>query len=107
MRSEILTPSLDVRVSTREHIITQWLRRMPIAGFTLYTSLAAFCLYTCVYAFRKTFAAAAFDGLLFAGVGYKIWMVIFQVIGYAVSKFAGIKIIAELKATGRAQGILV
>src|SRR5262249_32421693 len=52
-------------------------------------------------------AAATFDGMLFAGIDYKVWLVIFQVVGYAASKFVGIKVISELKATSRAVGILI
>ncbi len=87
--------------------VTAWLQRTHGIWFTLYASLAAFCLYTCVYAFRKTFAAATFEGLIFAGISYKVWLVTFQVIGYALSKFIGIKIISELKAHSRAFGILL
>jgi hypothetical protein len=90
-----------------EHRITQWLKQANAIWFTLYVALAAFCLYTCVYAFRKTFAAATFDGLFFAGISYKVWLVIFQTIGYGLSKFIGIKVISELKATSRAGGILL
>lgn len=64
-------------------------------------------LYTCVYGFRKTFAVATFDGIVYLGVSYKVWLVIFQVIGYAMSKFIGIKVVSELKATSRAKGILL
>lgn len=67
----------------------------------------AFCLYTCVYAFRKTFAAATFDGTVYAGVSYKVWLITFQVIGYAISKFVGIKVISELKASSRSFGIVL
>ncbi len=87
--------------------ITSWLELTHPVWFTLYASLAAFCLYTCVYAFRKTFAAATFEGLAFAGISYKVWLVTFQVIGYALSKFIGIKIISELKAHSRGIGILI
>lgn len=73
----------------------------------MYASITAFCLYTCVYAFRKTFAAATFDGLSYAGIGYKSWLVISQVVGYGMSKFIGIKVISELKAHSRSYGILL
>jgi len=75
--------------------------------FTVYASITAFCLYTCVYAFRKTFAAATFEGMSYAGISYKSWLVIFQVIGYGMSKFIGIKVISELKAHSRSYGILL
>lgn len=88
-------------------LINNWLKHTHGIWFTIYASLAAFCLYTCVYAFRKTFAAATFEGLFFAGISYKVWLVTFQVIGYALSKFIGIKVISELKAHSRAFGILL
>ncbi len=87
--------------------ITTWLKDANAFWFSLYATLAAFCLYTCVYAFRKTFAVATFEGILFWGVSYKVWLVIAQVIGYALSKFIGIKIISELKAHSRSAGILM
>ena len=93
--------------SSGEHPITHWLRNVNGFWFTIYTSLAAFCLYTCVYAFRKTFAAASFEGMFYAGVSYKVWLVIFQVVGYGMSKFIGIKVISELKAHSRSVGILM
>ncbi len=87
--------------------ITTWLEQTNGLWFTLYASLSAFCLYTCVYAFRKTFAAATFEGLEYAGIDYKVWLVTFQVIGYALAKFIGIKVISELKAHSRGFGILL
>lgn len=85
-------------------------RKLTLANgfwFTVYASITAFCLYTCVYAFRKTFTAATFEGLSYWGVSYKVWLVTFQVVGYGLAKFAGIKIISELKAHARAMGILI
>jgi hypothetical protein len=87
--------------------ISRALKNSSTFWFTLYASVAAFCLYTCVYAFRKTYTAATFEGLSYLGVSYKVWLVTFQVVGYGLAKFAGIKIIAELKATARAMGILL
>lgn len=93
--------------SSSESPITRWLKRVNGFSFALYATLMAFCCYTCVYAFRKTFSVATFDGLVFAGISYKVWLVTFQVVGYACSKFAGIKIISELKSASRASGILL
>jgi len=92
---------------SKESPITQWLTKANPILFTLYASLSAFCLYTCVYAFRKTFPAATFEGLSFLGMSYKSWLVIFQVVGYGMSKFIGIKVISELQAHSRAKGILL
>jgi hypothetical protein len=90
-----------------ESSITRRLQSSDGFSFTLYASITGFCLYTCVYAFRKTFTAATFDGLAYWGISYKVWLITFQVIGYGLAKFAGIKIISELKASARASGILL
>lgn len=91
----------------RSGAITQWLRGTNGFLFSLYATLAAFCLYTCIFAFRKTYTVGTFEGLVFFGVSYKSWMVISQVIGYGLAKFAGIKLISELKSTFRVKGILI
>lgn len=69
--------------------------------FVLHASLAAFGTYFCMYAFRKPFSVATFDGLAFMGINYKILLVIIQVLGYALSKFIGIKVISELQPNRR------
>ena len=87
--------------------ITRWLEQTNGIWFSIYAAGSAFCLYTCVYSFRKTFSVATFQGMEFWHVSYKSWLVIFQVIGYALSKFIGIKVISELKASSRSTGILL
>lgn len=80
----------------------------PISEFklTVWGALAAFCTYTCMYAFRRAITAATFDGLVVWGINYKIWLITFQVLGYAVSKLIGIKIVSEMKPTQRALYLL-
>lgn len=75
--------------------------KRPGFVFVLHASLAAFGTYFCMYAFRKPFSVATFEGLSFVGVDYKILLVIAQVLGYALSKFVGIKVISELKPNRR------
>ncbi|MGF6927082.1 MFS family permease [Chitinophaga sp. W2I13] len=75
--------------------------------FSLYAALVAFGTYSCMYAFRKPFTAGIFEGVTFLGIDYKIWLVITQTIGYACSKFYGIRFIAEMKGNKRAQSIMV
>jgi hypothetical protein len=87
--------------------LTEKLKRTNNFWFTIFAAVTAFCLYTCVYAFRKTFTAATFDGLVYWGLDYKSWLVIFQVFGYGVAKFYGIKFIAELQSKSRTGGILL
>src|SRR5450755_5009523 len=62
--------------------------------------------YCTVYGFRKGFTICTFDGITYAGISYKVWLVISQVTGYACSKFYGIRFIAELKKMGRGKVIL-
>ncbi len=64
--------------------------------FLLYSSIAAFGAYFCMYAFRKPFTVARYDHLQVWGVDYKIALILLQVLGYATSKFIGIKVISEL-----------
>lgn len=94
-------------VRSADSAITQKLKTSSTFAFTLYAAITGFCLYTSIYAFRKTFTAATFEDLAYLGVSYKVWLITFQVVGYGLAKFAGIKIISELQATARARGILI
>lgn len=73
---------------------------------TLLAALSAFCVYTCMYAFRKPFTAADFEEQQLWGVDYKIWLVIAQTIGYTASKFFGISFIGAMNNEKRAPAIL-
>ncbi len=86
--------------------IREWLSAQPSWVFALYASLAAFLTYSCMYAFRKPFTVGLFEDLSFLGVDYKIWLITFQVVGYTLSKFIGIKYVSELKPGSRALYIL-
>lgn len=68
---------------------------------TSLAALSAFCVYTSMYAFRKPFTAAGYEGHRFLGMDYKIWLVIAQTVGYTLSKFYGIRFIAEMKSEKR------
>ncbi len=70
-------------------------------------AIISFLTYTMVYGFRKGFTVCSFEGLHYAGISYKVWLVISQVIGYAASKFYGIRFISELKKIGRGKTILL
>ena len=77
--------------------------------FTTIAGLAGFCAYFSMYAFRKPFSAATFEvvpGWSFV-LDYKIALVIAQVLGYALSKLIGIKVISELQPGQRASGIVL
>lgn len=64
-------------------------------------AMVAFLAYSSVYAYRKPFTVASFDGIKFWGISYQTLLIISQVVGYMLSKFYGIKFIAELKKAGR------
>lgn len=69
--------------------------------FIIWSMVAAFGAYFCVYAFRKPFTAGTYAGMEWLGMNYKAVLIIAQVLGYMMSKFIGIKVISELKATSR------
>ncbi|WP_291910806.1 DUF5690 family protein [Chitinophaga sp. CB10] len=85
----------------------QRLQKAGTVTFSLYAALVAFGTYTCMYAFRKPFTAAIFEGQTFLGIDYKIWLVMTQTIGYACSKFYGIRFISEMKGANRARNIIL
>jgi hypothetical protein len=68
-------------------------------GFSLsaWCVLAAFGTYFCMYAFRKPFTAAGYHDVVVWGIGYKTVLVTAQVLGYTLSKFLGIKVVAEVQ----------
>ncbi|MCS6934156.1 MAG: DUF5690 family protein [Chitinophagales bacterium] len=74
---------------------------------TIYAGVATFFTYSCMYAFRKPFTAATFQQTEMFSVGYKTLLVIAQLLGYTLSKFIGIKWIAELRSEHRAAGIIL
>jgi MFS family permease len=75
--------------------------------FVVVAALAAFITYLSMYAFRKPFSAATFDGLSLWGIDYKIVLIISQLVGYTLSKYLGIKIISELDHKTRTKTLLV
>ncbi len=82
-------------------------RSSPLV-FTAVAGLAGFSTYFAMYAFRKPFAAATFvhvPGWDFA-LDYKIALILAQVAGYALSKFIGVKVIAEIAPRHRARAII-
>lgn len=75
--------------------------------FMLFGATAAFCTYACAFAFRRGISAVTFEGMVVAGVSYKIWLVTAQVFGYALSKRIGIKVVSEMSPGRRAVNILL
>lgn len=74
--------------------------------FILHASLAAFITYLSMYAFRKPFTAATYDGIKLWSIDYKILLILSQLIGYTVSKYLGIKYVSELKPQQRTKALI-
>lgn len=75
--------------------------------FVMNAAVAAFITYLSMYAFRKPFTAATYDGLSLWGVDYKILLIITQLIGYTISKYIGIKYVSELHAGNRTRMLIM
>ncbi|WDE02655.1 DUF5690 family protein [Thalassomonas actiniarum] len=88
--------------------ISLWLSQCSTLWFTVYATMAAFMTYFSMYAFRKPFTASNYDGMadFSYGIDFKTALILSQVLGYALSKFIGIKVISEMNAGRRALAIL-
>lgn len=73
----------------------------------LFAAIVCFAAYASITAFRKAWNVAGFEGFLILGLDYKVVLVITQLFGYTLSKFYGIRFIAELKRVGRGRQILI
>ena len=100
----------DAPPSAPAHPITRWLEGSSTQVFSAFAILTAFGIYFSMYAFRKSFAAGEFIGVVtlpfLPALKLKSFYVISQVFGYCLSKFVGIKVISELSASKRAMMIL-
>jgi MFS family permease len=91
--------------------LTVWLETAPVPLFTLFAIATSFTTYFCMYAFRKPFAAAKYEGLAFflgtTRIDLKTAFVVSQIIGYALSKVIGIRVCSEFSRGRRAVGLAV
>ena len=75
-----------------------------------YAIAVSFATYFCMYAFRKPFAAAEYEGLPFLISGrtfeLKTVFVVSQIVGYALSKVIGIRLCSEISPGRRAATLL-
>ena len=85
--------------------LLRWLQHKPAWFIAVYAAVCSFCVYFSMYAFRKPFTAAGFEGEYFLNIDYKVWLVTAQVIGYMLSKFYGIKYISSIEKEKRAGAI--
>lgn len=75
-------------------------------GQTWWLMVSAFLCYTGMYAVRKSFLAGQYLDTEILGLHFKTVLVISQVLGYMLSKFIGIKVIAELTPAARSRMLL-
>ena len=87
-------------------ILKNKLAKQPVWVVSVYAAVSSFAVYFCMYAFRKPFTAAGFEGISFLNIDYKVWLVTAQVIGYMLSKFYGIRFISSMKGEERAPTII-
>jgi hypothetical protein len=71
-----------------------------------WTLIAAFGTYFCMYGFRKPYTAATYSNTFFFGIDYKFLLIIAQTTGYVIAKWAGIKIVSEIKPEQRVKMLL-
>ena len=76
-------------------------QKVSNALFIVWAGGAALVSYALVYALRKPFTAATFEGLEFLGMDYKTATSIVQIAGYVLSKLLGIKLVSELQRRHR------
>jgi len=79
---------------------------MPAWLFVLWAGCTALIAYSLVYALRKPFTAAEFQGMQICGINYKIAVSVMQLLGYVFAKLLGIKYISELKPERRLKFII-
>jgi hypothetical protein len=87
--------------------VTRWLAARGPALFAMYAVTMAFSTYFAMYAFRKPFVAATYQGETIGFLDLKSALIIAQVAGYALSKVLGIKFNSEMPPARRAWALVV
>ncbi len=82
------------------------LDRVQGAWVSVWCVVAAFGVYFCMYGFRKPFTAGTYSEVTLGGLDSKTLLVVAQVLGYAASKFLGIKVVSEAPPARRAALLL-
>lgn len=86
------------------HRLTAWLESAPSGVAAAYAVFFSFAAYFSMFAFRKPFAAASYDGAALGGsaLQLKSALVIGQIAGYGLAKFIGVKLLPETRRAARA-----
>ncbi len=99
-------PPVTLQAAMRVRV-ESWLASASVAATSTYAIAAAFTAYFAMYAVRKPFATATFEGQIVFGIQLKIALVLGQVLGYATSKFLGIKYVSEIAPERRALALVL
>ncbi len=89
--------------------LTLWLESASASVFASYSIAASFAVYFFMFAFRKPFAAAQYEGLKFLGTNFdlKTALVMSQVLGYGLCKYFGVKFCSEVTRAFRARAMIL
>lgn len=98
---------LEFKYMLVSNVLSKRVSKWSNGQVTLLIAIAAFCCYTSMYAFRKSFTAGDYEGEMLFGMSYKVCMVITQMFGYLLSKFYGIRYIAESTNNKRGRSLIV
>ena len=94
-------------MSKTQSRLTVWLETAPVPLFTAFAIATSFTTYFCMYAFRKPFAAAKYEGMEFLWFELKSTFVVSQIFGYFIAKVIGIRVCSEFSRGRRAMGLVV
>jgi hypothetical protein len=85
--------------------LTRFLANAHPLVFNLFCITTAFASYFSIYAYRRPFTVGTYAGMLsipgLPAIDYKVMLLIAQLFGYTLSKFAGIKLVSEAKSKNR------
>ena len=95
--------AMSLETALARPALARWLDRPWFLA--LWCVLAAFGAYACMYGFRKPFTAGTYSDTQY-GLQLKGWLVTAQVLGYTISKFMGITVIAEMTPARPAKALL-
>ena len=78
------------------------------ALFVIYAGCTAFMTYFCMYAFRKPYTVSSYENMdsPFAGLDFKVALILAQIFGYMLAKFIGVKVVSEMTSRRRAVTLL-
>lgn len=88
------------------NFMKNYLQKHP-AFLPFFAGFAAFFTYLLFYPFRRAYTAATYSDIFYWGVNYKILLITAQVLGFAVSKGIGVKVVSEMKPQNRAKNLLI